>query len=109
MLYGFWKDLQYVTRTLLRKPGFTVVAILTLTVGIGANTAIFSVVNAVLLRPLPLPEPERLLTFWHAAPAKGLPEVNLNDALYAYYRDRSHSFEKIAAYEDAGFVLTGAG
>jgi MacB-like periplasmic core domain/FtsX-like permease family len=103
------QDLRYGVRILLKKPDFTTVTVLTLALGIGANTVIFSVVNTVLLRPLPLPEPDRLMTFWHSSPAKGLPEVNLNEGLFAFYRDRSQTFEKLAAYEDARFALTVAG
>src|SRR5262249_34729760 len=108
-LETLWQDLRYGARMLMKNPGFTLIAIITLALGIGANTAIFSVVNTVLLRPLPLPEPDRLMTFWHSAPAKGLPEVMLNDALFAFYRDRSQTFEKLAAYESARYTLTGAG
>ncbi len=104
-----FQDLRYGVRMLLKQPGFTLIAVLTLALAIGANSAIFSVVNTVLLRPLPLPEPERLMVFWHSAPAKGLPEVLLNDALFAFYRDRSQVFEKMAAYESARYTLTGAG
>jgi predicted permease len=104
-----FQDMRVGLRMLIKQPGFTSIAALTLALGIGANTAIFSVVNTVLLRPLPLPEPERLMTFWHSAPAKGLPEVMLNDALFAFYRDHSQSFEKMAAYEGARMTLTGAG
>src|SRR5215475_6298455 len=104
-----FQDLRFGARMLLKRPGFTLMAALTLALGIGANTAIFSVVNTVLLRPLPLPEPDRLTTFWHSAPAKGLPEVMLNDALFAFYRDHTQMFEKLAAYESARYTLTGAG
>jgi putative ABC transport system permease protein len=103
------QDLRYGLRMLLKHKGFTTAAVLTLALGIGANTAIFSVVNTVLLRPLPLPESDRLVSFWHSAPAKGLPEVLLNDALFAFYRDHSQMFEKMAAYEGTRETLTGAG
>ncbi len=104
-----FQDLRFGLRMLLKQPGFTLIAALTLALGIGANTAIFSVVNTVLLRPLPLPEPDRLMAFWHSAPAKGLPEALLNDALFAFYRDRSQMYERMAAYEGARLVLTGYG
>jgi putative ABC transport system permease protein len=102
-------DFIFAWRTLLKRPVFTVVAVLTLALGIGANTAIFSVVNAVLLRPLPLKDPDRLVTFWHSAPEKGIRHVDLNDAMFAYYRDRTRTFEGLAAYESAEFSLTGSG
>src|SRR5262249_22463950 len=108
MIAGLWQDLRYGVRMLRKNPGFTAVAVLTLAVGIGANTAIFSVVNAVLLRPLPYPDQDRLVNFWLSAPSKGLPEVALPDALFAFYRDRSHTFEKMAAYTDEGFNLNDA-
>jgi putative ABC transport system permease protein len=109
MIADLWQDLRYGARMLMKQPGFTLIAALTLALGIGANTAIFSLVNKVLLRPLPLPEPERLMTFNHSAPAQGLSELNLNNAHFAFYRDRSRMFEKMAAYESAEFALTGAG
>ena len=103
------KDLQFAMRGLLKKPAFAAIAVLTLALGIGANTAIFSVVNAVLLRPLPLKDPDRLMTFWHSAPAKGLSHMDVNDALFAYYRDRTRTFESLAAFETGEFSLTGGG
>ena len=103
------KDVQFALRGLLKRPAFAAIAVLTLALGIGANTAIFSVVNAVLLRPLPVKEPDRLMTFWHSAPAKGLSHLDLSDALFAYYRDRTRTFESMAAYETGEFALTGAG
>jgi predicted permease len=104
-----FNDIRFGVRRLLQKPAFTVVAVLTLALGIGANTAIFSVVNAVLLRPLPLKDPDRVMTFWHAAPAKGLAHMDLNDALVAYYRERTRTFESLAGFEDGEFSLTGSG
>src|SRR5215213_11174422 len=103
------KDIQFAVRGLLKRPAFAAVAVLTLALGIGANTAIFSVFNAVLLRPLPLKEPDRLMTFWHSAPAKGLRHLDLNDALFAYYRDRTRTFESLAAHETGSFAITGGG
>src|ERR1041385_5134442 len=103
------KDIRFALRGLLKRPAFTVIAVLTLALGIGANTAIFSVVNAVLLQPLPLKDPDRLMTFWHSAPAKGLRHLDLNHALFAYYRERTHTFESIAAYEGGDVALTGNG
>jgi predicted permease len=103
------KDLKFALRGLRKRPAFAAIAIATLALGIGANTAIFSVVNAVLLRPLPLKEPDRLMTFWLSAPAKGLRHMDLNEALFAYDRERTRTFESLAAFEDGEFALTGGG
>ena len=103
------KDIRFAVRGLLKRPAFTAIAVLTLALGIGANTAIFSVVNAVLLRPLPLKEPDQLMTFWHSWPAKGLSHMDTSDALFAYYRGRTRTFQDLAAYEDGDFALTGHG
>src|SRR5215217_2115672 len=103
------KDLLHSIRSLRRQPAFTVIAVLTLALGIGANTAIFSVVNAVLLKPLAATDPDRLMTFWHSTPAKGLKHVDLNDALVAYYRDRTRTFQGLSAFETGNFSITGGG
>jgi len=103
------KDIRFALRGLAKKPAFTVIAVLTLALGIGANTAIFSVVNAVLLRPLPVKEPDRLMTFWLSAPAKGLQHMDLNPAMFAYYRNRTRTFESLGAFETGEFSLTGGG
>src|SRR5215831_19872752 len=108
-MQGLIQDLRFAFRGLIKRPGTTLIAVLTLALGIGANVCIFSVVDAVLMRPLSLPHADRLVTFWHTAPAKNLEHVDLNDAMFAYYRDRNHSFERLAAFEDGEFVLTGAG
>ncbi|HKG48715.1 MAG TPA: ABC transporter permease [Pyrinomonadaceae bacterium] len=109
MLDSLIRDIRFAVRGLLKKPAFTTIAVLTLALGIGANTAIFSVVNAVLLKPLAVKDPDRVMTFWHSAPAKGLNHLDLNDALVAYYRDRTRTFQSLAAYETGKFTITGGG
>ncbi|HEX5083316.1 MAG TPA: ABC transporter permease [Blastocatellia bacterium] len=99
-----WQDLRYGARMLRTQPGFTLIAVITLALGIGANTAIFSVVNAVLLRPLPCEDPDRLVAFSQ----QGRPEVcSLPD--FADWREQSRSFERMAAFTDRAFNLTGVG
>src|SRR5262245_54170460 len=102
------QDLRYGARVLVKNPFFTLVAVLTLALGIGANTVIFSVVNGVLLAPLPYHESDRLLSWWLSSPP-GLPRYHLTQAHFALYRDQAQSFESIAAYSGAGFSLTGEG
>ena len=106
---SIWQDLRLAARGLVRTPGFSATALLTLLVCIGATTAVFGVVNQVLLQPLPLPEPDRLVTFRHRAPSKGLAEVDLNDALFAFYRRNRQLLADVAAHEVGRFVLTGTG
>jgi putative ABC transport system permease protein len=101
------RDIRFALRGMAKKPAFTAIAVLTLALGIGANSAIFSVVNAVLLRPLAAKDPDRLMSFWLSAPAKGLQHMDLNPAMFAYYRDRARTFESLAAFETGEFSLTG--
>ena len=90
-----------VTHALLRAPLFTTVAIITLAVGIGANTAIFSVVYAVLLKPLPFDQPERLVGVWHTAPGLNIPLLNQGPATYLTYREENRVFEQIGMWDNA--------
>ncbi|MGE0129997.1 MAG: ABC transporter permease [Blastocatellales bacterium] len=101
------QDLRYGARMLMKQPGFTFVAIVTLALGIGANTAIFSVVNAVLLRPLPYEESERLVVLHETNPQQGRDEMNISYPNFTDWRARSQSFEQMAAFRSGGIILTG--
>ncbi|HZM88367.1 MAG TPA: ABC transporter permease [Blastocatellia bacterium] len=102
-------DLRFALRMLLKNPGFTFVAVLTMALGIGANTAIFSVVNAVLLNPLPFPQPERLIRIYGHFFATGQDNMSASVLEFTDYRDQTQSFEQIAAYDDFSANLTPAG
>ena len=102
-------DVRYAFRTLRRNPGFAIVVLLTLALGIGANAAIFSVVNGVLLRPLPYRDADRLMVIWGDLKRPGLNDIPASAGEYVDYRDRSHAFEQVAAYDTVGFNLTGGG
>jgi putative ABC transport system permease protein len=107
---NLFSDLRLGLRILLRNPGFSATAILLLALGIGANTAIFSVVNAVLLRPLPYQDPSRIMQIWHVPPAKSFPGLSLfsvSPANYLDWKSQNHSFEEMAAYGGARFNVGG--
>ena len=104
----FWQDLRYGVRMLLKNRSFTAVALLALALGIGANTAIFSVVNAVLLRPLPFRDPNRLIMIWENYQQRGGPEREwASPADFRDFRDQSQSFENVVALLGWGPTLTG--
>src|SRR5688500_1252994 len=103
------KDIRYGVRGLWKRPGFTAVAVLTLALGIGANTAIFSVVNAVLLRPLQFRDPERLVMIWEDATFAGFPRNTPAPANYVDWKTQTQSFEDVAASAESTFNLTGDG
>ncbi|HTL54035.1 MAG TPA: ABC transporter permease [Candidatus Limnocylindrales bacterium] len=89
-------DLKFAFRQMLKTPSFTAVVVLTLAVGIGANTALFSVVNGVLLRPLPFPEQERLVTLWESSPRLGIDQQAVSPPTFKDWQTQNHSFEKLA-------------
>jgi hypothetical protein len=93
------RDLRYALRTLLRNPMFTFVALLTLAIGIGANTAIFSVVNGVLIRPLPYPNADELVGVWHTAPGLDIAgDVNCSPTMFFTYREESQTFQEFGLW-----------
>ncbi len=105
------QDVRFGLRMLRKNPGFTFVAVLTLALGIGANTAIFSVVNGVLIKPLPYPNPDRLVAVWHAA--RGLDfgggRLPTSPAMYFTYREESKTFQDFGLYSFGGASVTGLG
>jgi putative ABC transport system permease protein len=103
------QDLRFGMRMLLKNPGFTIIAVIALALGIGANSAIFSVVNGVLLRPLPYKNPERLVMVWEENSKQGFPRDTPAAANYLDWRDQNHVFEGMAAMDEISFNLTGAG
>ncbi len=101
------KDIRYGFRSLRKHPGFTLIAVLTLALGIGANSAIFSVVNAIVLRPLPYRNSERLMVIWGNLHKTGLEEIELSAPEFTDFKTQCKAFDQIAAYTTQGFNLTG--
>ncbi|HEU4585095.1 MAG TPA: ABC transporter permease [Gemmatimonadaceae bacterium] len=107
MIENILQDLRYAVRALRRTPGFTLIAVLTLALGIGATTTIYSIVNAVVLRPLPFRAPERLVRVWGISPHGN--DFSTSDAAYIDLHERNRSFEQVAAFSETkrSTVLTG--
>ena len=104
-----WQDVRFGVRALVHSPIFSVVTVLSLALGIGANTAIFSVVNGLLLRPLPYPESEQIVHVWHTPPQQsfpGLDKFSVSPANYVDWKAQSSAFEQMAVYTDWGFSLS---
>ena len=100
------KDLRYGIRSFLKRPGFLVIALSTLTIGIGATTAMFTLVNSLLLRPLQFPEPERIVRFQGVNPRQGITESNMSVPDIVDWQTQSQSFEQIAAFVSGGVFLS---
>jgi putative ABC transport system permease protein len=101
-------DISYALRNLLKRPGFTIIAVTTLALGIGANTAIFSAINALLLKPLPFPELDRVVAIWDKMPSRGVLHNEVAMANYLDWQAQSQSFEQLALYRWWSANLTGA-
>ena len=106
---SFDDQLKQVLRRLSRAPLFTAITLITLAVGVGANTVIFSVVEGVLLKPLPYPHAEQLIGVWHTAPGIGIKELNMSPSIYFIDREQNTTFEDIGAYTGDSLNVTGAG
>jgi hypothetical protein len=100
-------DFRYALRALRRQPTFALIAVLTLTLGIGANTAIFSVVTAVLLNPLPYQDPEEIVVLWESNPVGTLGKVSI--PTYLDWQSETRTIESMAAYRHVDFSYTGTG
>jgi putative ABC transport system permease protein len=101
------RDLKFSTRSLFKRPALTIIAILTLAIGIGANSAIFSVVNALLLKPLPFPDPERIVALWDKVPSRGVERNEVTVANYLDWRTQNKTFEQLGIYRWWSTNLTG--
>ena len=109
VVQSWWQDLRFAARTLRKNPGFAAVVVITLALGIGANTGIFTVVNGVVLKPLPYPDPDRLLTLWERSRSDGL-QSTVAPANFYDWRAQSRSFAKMAAIDPyPDFILNGSG
>jgi putative ABC transport system permease protein len=107
MASTIWQDIRYGARMLVKNPGVTIIVIIALALGIGANTAIFSVVNAVLLRPLPYQESDRLVFLNEKSPV--LDEMSISYPNFLDWREHNQTFEKMGVYNRASYNLTGVG
>src|SRR6185503_15586852 len=106
---GFSQDLRHALRALIKYPGFSIVAVFTLGIAIGANTVIFSLVYGILLKPLPFDDPGRLVGLYHRAPAVGLGSMNQGPSTYFTYYDHNRVFEAMGAWESDEVSVTGLG
>src|SRR5208337_5449810 len=106
---SFRNEITQVWRRLRRSPMFTAIILVTLAVGVGANTVIFSVLEGVLLKPLPYPHPEQLIGVWHTAPGIGITDLNMSPSNYFIDREQNTTFQDIGVYDGDSLSVTGAG
>ncbi|HEX7772558.1 MAG TPA: ABC transporter permease, partial [Pyrinomonadaceae bacterium] len=103
------QDIQYGIRALVKRPGFTIVLVVILALGIGANTAMFSTINSILLRELPFEDPSHLVTVWETNPQKGVDKSPVSTLTFAQWQTQNNVFEQMAIYDVDTHVLTNAG
>ena len=103
------RDLRYALRAFGKSPGFVAAAILSLAIGIGATTAIFSITSALLLRPLPYKDADRLVILWNSSPGLGVPRDWFSTAQYLDIKNNNHSFEQVALAIGGNYNITGDG
>jgi len=103
------RELRYAFRQLVRQPGFTILAVVALALGIGANTVLFSAINTLFLRPLSYPEPQQLARVWGSFPERGLDRANVSWPRFQAWRDGQQSFTEFSAQSFTGFTMTGRG
>ena len=106
---SFGATLAQALRRLVKAPLFSTITLLTLAIAIGANTAIFSVVDGILLKPLPYPHSDRLIGLWETAPGINLPNLNMAPFLYFTFREQNHTFVDVGAYNGDGLSVSGTG
>src|SRR5215471_21742251 len=104
-----WQDVRYSLRTLAKTPAFTIAALLSLAIGIGANTAVFSIVDALLLRPLPYQDAERLVILWNRSPGLGITQDWFSTAQYFDIKTGHRGLEQVAIAIGGNYNLTGQG
>src|SRR6266550_3225447 len=104
---NFWKDLVYGLRLMRKNPGFMIIAVVALALGVGANTAIFSIVNAVLLHPINYVDPDRLMMVWEKSVKQGFGDIPTSLPNFIDLRTDNTSFEDLGAFTDSSFNLTG--
>jgi len=102
-----WRDIRYATRILIKNRGFSAIAILTLALGIGVNTAIFSVINSLLIRPLAFKESDRLVTFWNRAPGLNISQDWMSAGEYVDIKTNCDAFNDVAIFSGRALTLTG--
>src|SRR5213075_2979272 len=108
-MHSLLQDIRYGITMLFKSPAFSIVAVVALALGIGANTAIFSVVNGVLLRPLPFQHPEQLMMLWETDLSRGQQRGSVSYPNFADWREQNHVFERVACYNTHDFTMTGRG